>query len=251
MESAPGLVSALTYRLEVISRLSPDERAAIEALGRNHREVPPRRDVIREGECPHAVQLVLGGWGCRYKALPDGRRQIVGFIIPGDLCDLNVYILRQMDHSIGAITRMRIAEITREDMDTLAAEHPRATEALWREQLVTESIQREWTLNIGQRNAHERIAHLLVETFIRLQTAGLTDQERCDLPLTQSDLADACGLTAIHVNRTLQELRREGLIELEQKRLRIPDLGGLMEVAMFNPKYLHLDDDGHRAGFSG
>lgn len=238
------MVSPLTQHLEVSARLSSDDRVSIEALGRNPRDVPPRRDVIREGEKPRAIQLVLSGWGCRYKTLPDGRRQIVGFFIPGDVCDLNVHILKAMDHSIGTITRMRIAEITREDMDMLMAERPRVAQALWREQLLMESIQREWTLNIGQRTAYERIAHLLVETFLRLKSIGLTQGDSCDFPLTQTDLADACGLTAVHVNRTLQELRRDRFVELERKRLRVPNLERLMAAAMFNPNYLHLDQGG-------
>jgi CRP-like cAMP-binding protein len=109
---------------------------------------------------------------------------------------------------------------------------------------VTTAIQREWTLNIGQRTAFERIAHLLVELYLRLKTVGRTHDHGCDFPLTQNDLADATGLTAVHVNRTLQELRKEKLIELDRKQLRILDLDRLMDVAMFNANYLHLDHEG-------
>ena len=106
------------------------------------------------------------------------------------------------------------------------------------------AIQREWTLNLGQRSAYERLAHLLVEIYLRLQTIGRTQDGRCDFPLTQNDLADATGLTSVHVNRTLQELRKDGLIELERKQLQILDLERLMDVSMFNPNYLHLDHEG-------
>jgi CRP-like cAMP-binding protein len=235
---------ALAHRLEAFTRLSADDKAAIQKISKVSRVIPARRDVIREGEKPKHVHLMVDGWACRYKALPDGRRQIVAFFVPGEFCDLNVYILKEMDHSLGAITRLSVADISRDEMDALTASHPRVTQALWWESLVQQSIQREWTLNIGQRTAYERIAHLLVELFLRLRAVKLTQGDSCDLPLTQTDIADATGLTAVHVNRTLQELRRDGLIELEKRRLRIPDLERLMDAAMFNTNYLHENHDG-------
>ena len=208
------------------------------------RVVQQRRDLIREGETPKFVHLMVVGWACRYKTLPDGRRQVVAFFVPGDFCDLNVYILKEMDHSIGAITRLSVADISREDMDALTARHPRITQGLWWEALVNAAIQREWTLSIGQRTAYERIAHLLVELHMRLKTVGLTQNGSCDFPLTQTDIADATGLTPVHVNRTLQELRRDDLIILERRQLTIPDIRKLMDAAMFNPNYLHLGHEG-------
>jgi CRP-like cAMP-binding protein len=238
------VAQALAVRLESFTHLSADDRAAIGRISKASRIVGPRRDVIREGENPKHVLLMLDGWASRYKTLPDGRRQIVAFFLPGDFCDLNVYILKAMDHSIGAITRLSVADISREEMDTLTANYPRIAQALWWESLVQSAIQREWTLNIGQRTAYERIAHLLVELYLRLRSVGLTQNGSCDFPLTQTDIADAQGLTAVHVNRTLQELRRDGLIELERRRLSIPDLRRLMDLALFNPNYLHLDHEG-------
>lgn len=235
---------ALIQRLEAYTRLSTADKAALQRITKVSRIIAPRRDLIREGEKPAFVHLIVDGWACRYKTLPDGRRQIVSFFVPGDFCDLNVYVLKQMDHSLGAITRISVADISREEMDELTANHPRITQALWWESLVTNAIQREWTLNIGQRTAYERIGHLLVEMYMRLNTIGLTQNGSCDFPLTQTDLADATGLTAVHVNRTLQELRRDGLIELERKRLNIPNMQKLKEVSMFNANYLHLDREG-------
>ena len=237
-------MQALTSRLEAFTRLSPEDKAALANLSKVSRVVAPRRDLIREGERPNFVHLMVDGWACRYKTLPDGRRQVVAFFVPGDFCDLNVYILKQMDHSIAAITRLAVADISREEMDALTHKHPRITQALWWESLVQHAIQREWTLNLGQRSAYERIGHLLVEVYLRLKTVGLTWNGTCDFPLTQVDIADATGLTPVHVNRTLQELRRDELIELERKQLNIPDLHRLMDVAMFNANYLHLDHEG-------
>lgn len=237
----------LFRKLQNYVRLSHDDQAALEAVKPSSLlEVQPRRDIIREGDDPNAVRVIVSGWACRYKSLPDGRRQIVGLFVPGDFCDLNVYILREMDHSIGAITQVRYAAITPIEMDRLLGERPRIAQALWWHELVTSSIQREWLLNLGQRTAHERIGHLLVELFLRLRAVGLTQGNSCEFPLTQTDLAEATGLTPVHVNRMLQDLRGQGLIELTHRRLTIPDLAALMRAALFNPNYLHLDHEGQQ-----
>src|SRR3982750_855386 len=241
---SPG--PAVASKLEAFTRLSSEDRAALANVTQNVRFVDARRDLIAEGDKPRFVHLGMDGWGARYKSLPDGKRQIVSLFIPGDFCDLNVYILKQMDHSIGAITRLKVALISPEDMNALTGGRPRITQALWWHELVTTAVQREWTLNLGQRSAYERLAHLLIELYLRLNTVGRAQNGRCDFPLTQNDLADATGLTSVHVNRTLQELRRDGLIELERKQLHILDLPRLIEVSMFNPNYLHLDHEGDR-----
>jgi CRP-like cAMP-binding protein len=239
------LVNPLKLKLEAFTRLSTEDRAQIDQITRKSvREIAPRRDLIREGDNPRSMFIVLSGWACRYKALPDGRRQIVSFFVAGDMCDLNIFILKEMDHNIAAISKLRVAEVQRDEFERLMINHPRVTQALFWDELVTVAIQREWTLNLGQRTAYERIAHLLCEMFMRLKTVGLTDGNSCDWPLTQVDIADATGLTPVHVNRTLQELRRCGLIELQSRRLVIPDLAALKDAALFNDNYLHLDREG-------
>lgn len=239
------LVATLIFNLERYVRLSEDDRRALEALKAAPMiDARARGDIVREGDNPTVVRLMIDGWACRYKDLPDGRRQIVGFFIPGDFCDLNVYILNQMDHSIGAITPVRYLAIPPEMLERLTEQRPRVAQALLWHELVNNSVQREWLLNIGARSALERMAHLLVELFMRLRAIGMTDGDSCRFPLIQSDLADATGITPVHVNRTLQELRREGLIELRAKRLKILDFDRLRRLAMFNPNYLHLDHEG-------
>lgn len=190
------------------------------------------------------MHLVLDGWACRYKQMPDGRRQVLSFFVPGDLCDSNVFLLDEIDHSIGAITRLRYAEIGPEDFDTMVSSSPALRRAFWWNELVAAAIAREWIVNVGQRTALERIAHLLCELFVRLRDAGLTDGDGCDFPLTQADLAEATGLTSVHVNRTIQELRRDGLIILQGRRLTIPDLGALKRAGLFNGNYLHRGANG-------
>lgn len=235
----------LELRLQAFTKLSADDRSSIDRLSRKScRNYRSRTDLIREGDRPRSVFVILKGWACRYKQLPDGRRQIVAFFVPGDLCDMNIFILKSMDHSVGALTAVRAAEISQDDFEQLTLEHPRITQALNWDLLVTVAVQREWTLNIGQRTAYERLAHLFCEMFLRLRTVGLTSGDTCEFPITQGDLADATGLTSVHVNRMLQDMRRDGLIELQNRKLRVPDLSALMNVAMFTPNYLHLDREG-------
>jgi CRP-like cAMP-binding protein len=221
--------------------LSAGERTVIEGLpSRRVRYVPARTDVIRQGENPRVVNLIVDGWGCRYKQLSDGRRQILSLFLPGDICDANVYMLEVMDHSVGALTDAKIAEVSPQEFGEAIGGDGRLARLLWFNDLRTMAIQREWTTNIGQRTARERIAHLFCETYHRLRLIGRADINTCAFPLTQNDLADATGLTPVHVNRMVQELRRDGLIELAQRRLRIIDLPALEAEAFFDPIYLHV-----------
>lgn len=202
---------------------------------------PARTDIAREGENPTVIRLLVSGWACRYKDLPDGRRQIVGFFLPGDFCDLNVYILSELDHSIGALTAVRFYEIPPQQFQDVIDARPHLTRALLWHEMVASGIQRQWLLSIGQRSPVERLAHLFVELYYRLHAVGLADQPSFEFPITQHHLAEANGLSLVHLNRTLQEMRREGLIELSERQLRIIDLGELKRVAMFNSSYLHFN----------
>lgn len=222
--------------------LEEADRAALSAL-----EAGPlcmgdaRSDIAREGENPTVIRLLVSGWACRYKDLPDGRRQIVGFFLPGDFCDLNVYILRELDHSIGALTRVRYFEIQPQRFQDVIDERPHLLRALLWHEMVASGIQRQWLLSIGQRSPLERLAHLFVELYYRLRAVGLATGLSFDLPITQNHLAEANGLSVVHLNRTLQEMRREDLIELSDRQLRIIDLDRLKQVAMFNSNYLHFN----------
>lgn len=239
------MADTLIRKLEHFVRLSQhDKEVLIGAAAERVRKLRSRGHVVSEGDKPKVIYLVLEGWAYRYKHLEDGRRQIVGFFLPGDLCDLNVFILREMDHSIASITPLTIAEISRSNFERVIERHPRITQALWWDALVNMAIQREWTVNLGQRVALERVAHLLCELFFRLRSAGLTDGESCGFPLTQGELADATGMSTVHINRTLQELRALKLITLSNRVLSIHDLDRLMHVGMFNANYLHLDREG-------
>lgn len=235
----------LIRKLEQFVRLSQADRRALERLGAGRlKRFPARADIAAEGESPSAVNLILEGWACRYKVLEDGRRQIVSFFVPGDLSDLNIFVLRRMDYSLAAVTPTIVAEISRDMLDEIADGHPRVIQAFWWDTLVNASIQREWTLSLGQRNAAERLAHLFCELFTRLRSVGLTNGDSCDFPLPQTALAEAAGLSPVHVNRTLMALREAGLLSLGRRRLTIPDLDALMSAGLFNPNYLHLEQEG-------
>jgi CRP-like cAMP-binding protein len=226
-------------KLSAASELADEEKQALRDLCSNARTFPPRRDIISEGDKPTHVHIVMEGWAARYKILPDGSRQIVAFLIPGDFCDLHVTILARMDHSILALTETKVAYAPHEAMEALPIDHPRIGRAFWRATLVDEAVLRSWIVNIGRRDSAERIAHLFCELHARMSLVGLVEEGQFDLPLTQEVIADAVGLTPVHVNRTLQALRAQGLIVLRDGELTITDVEKLREVAGFDANYLH------------
>ncbi len=197
-------------------------------------------DLVREGDCPTAILVVLDGWVSRYKQLRDGHRQIVSLSIAGDICDTSAFVRQRSDYSLGTLTAVKFAEISPEDFGTILTSSPAMAKALWWNEMVSSSIQRAWTTNIGQRPAIARISHLFCEMQVRLQKMDLVQGNGFAFPLTQLDIADATGLTAVHVNRTLRALRRDNLIQLRGKHLTILDPDALRNIATFDPSYLHL-----------
>lgn len=235
---------ALPYRLRLLaySGLTDADRARIEALlDQRQRSIAPRRDVVSEGEAPRVVHFVLEGWGCRYRQMSDGRRQMLSLLLPGDLFDPHVQVVSRMDHAVGAITAMTVAEVVPDTFSALVEGHPGIARALWWNDHVALGMHREWIASLGLRSARERIALLFCEVYFRLRLVGRCSGLTCEFPLTQADLAEATGLTPVHVNRMVQELRRERLIEWAGRTLTILDLDRLCEVASFTPGYLHLD----------
>ena len=237
----------LLRKLANFTALSEEESQAVVDICDDVREVGAREDVITQGDRTGGVKLLLDGFACRYKMLEDGRRQIVAYFVPGDLCDLRVFILKRMDHSIGAIAPSKVATLSPENVLKLTHGYPTLTRALWWSTLVEEAILREWIVNVGQRNALERMAHLFCELLYRFRAVGLNQGLSCTLPLTQVELAETLGLSSVHVNRTLQELRLQQLITLDGGTLTIQNLKMLEELSFFNPDYLHLDYSAERS----
>lgn len=242
--------SSLTRKLEGFVHLSDEERKAVDAL--EHKAIlrPAGTDLILEGDRPENVHLLIEGWAYRYKLLPDGGRQIMAYLIPGDVCDIHIFILKRMDHSIGLLSDARIGVIPEPAMIDLMDRYPRIARALFWATLVDEAILREWLVNTLRREPFERLAHLFCEMWLRMRAVGLVEEGNTfDLPLTQAVLGDMMGINAVTVNRVLQRLRAEELIMLKNGHLTILDIDRLRAVSDFDPNYLHLDAGGREGRF--
>lgn len=229
----------LIDKLRGFASLTDAEAAVLEHATAFPRTYAARKDLIREGDKPGPVLVVLKGWAIRYKVLPNGSRQIVAFLMPGDACDLHIGLLDQMDHSIQTVTEAQVATVPRATMDALMAAHPGIARAMYISQLVDEGTLRAWIVSMGRRTSTERVAHLLLELHIRAGNIGLTLEQTMQLPLTQTVLADALGMTPVHINRVLQTLRREGAVELQRGMLKIHQPLVLTRTAGFDDSYLH------------
>jgi len=233
----------LIRRLASVFTLTDDERHALQTLPMQVMAIKADQDIVREGDRPTRSCLLLSGFACTYKMTKDGKRQIVAFNLPGDIPDLQSLHLRRLDNGISTISPCSVGFITHEALHDLCARSPRIASAFWRETLIAAATFREWVLNVGRREAHSRMAHVLCELLVRLRAVGLVEDHACDLPITQGEFADAIGVSAVHVNRVLQQMRAEGLIELTGNRLHIPDWERLQAAGDFDPTYLHLETD--------
>lgn len=230
----------LLRKLGSIADISDEEKQAILDLPVSVKVCEADTDIVRDGDRSADCVLILSGFVCRYKILPDGRRQIMGFYIPGDIPDLQSLHLHVMDNSLGALVRSSIALIPHQSLRDMLRRHPHLSDMLWRDTLIEAAMFREWMIGLGRRSAFQRIAHLLCELHVRLRAIGLARENGCELPITQNEFADALGLSTVHVNRVIQDLRRDGLIVLRGSILEIPDWAALRDAGEFDPTYLHL-----------
>ena len=237
-----GQEQPVVRRLTSLRKLSETGVAVLKAAVHERIvKASPGEDLICEGDRPDSVRIFLSGWAFRYKTLEDGRRQIVSFILPGDTCDPHLHLLSAMDHSIATLTPVVYSELEGPSFERLMTADRSVGAAFHCETLAARAIQHEWAVNLGRRDALERVAHVICELFERLRVVGLVEGNSFSFPVTQTDLADATGLSTVHLNRTLQELRASGLITLKDRSLTILDLQSLANTAMFNPGYLHFD----------
>lgn len=235
---------ALSRKLAHHQPLSADDADHLRRLlALNVATFGTRVPLVEPGEVVGGLQVMLEGWACSWRLAPNGRRQIVAIHLPGDVCDFNMLLTTAADSGIDAIDSVRVARLSRSTLNALAQEHPAITRGLWWESAGAASIQREWLVSIGQRNARQRVAHLMCELFTRLKLVGLTHGGTALLPLTQVDIGDACGMTPEHTNRTLRELRDAGLCTLQDRELVVQHWWGLVECAGFHPGYLHCDGE--------
>jgi CRP-like cAMP-binding protein len=226
-------------KLCAFASLSGKDIAALNRATIKDRQVGAKHDLIREGDRPGPVFVMLDGWACRYKILPSGLRQILGYLMPGDSCDLHIGLLAEMDHSIQTITPATYAAIERQEMDTLLEQHPAIAKAIYIAQLVDEGTMRAWITSMGRRASIERVAHLMCELYIRARNIGLTSDPTFALPLSQLMLADSLGMTAVHLNRVLKELRVRKAMKLKRGSLELTDVELLIRIAGFDENYLH------------
>jgi CRP-like cAMP-binding protein len=227
-------------RLEQLTALSPEDKQVLADAIVSTVTMGPNKDLVRQGEEPVECYLILDGMLQRYKVLGDGARQIVGFHITGDLCDLNGPVIGRMDHSIATVTASKLAVIPRAALLEIIERRPRIGIALWKETIVDAAIAREWVANVGRRTPHQRIAHLLCEMGRRLEAAGRAEDGKFEWPVTQADVAEAMGLSTVHVSRVYQQLRKDGLLVTEDGVVHVLDWHRLEEVGEFTPDYLFL-----------
>ena len=231
-----------TMKMEQFTRFTESERRRLDdIITTKQRHHAAREDIIAEGAHSDYCHVLLTGLACRYKLLPDGERQIMAFLVPGDLCDAEIFILKEMDHAVGTIVPSTTAMIPSDEMRKLLREVSPMSEALWWGTMTDVAVLRERIVDHGRRDATERLAHLLYEMLVRYRVVEETSDDTFDFPATQADLADASGLTPSHVNRVLQRFRDDGLIELRSRTLTVTNPKRLKEIGQFNANYLHLD----------
>jgi CRP-like cAMP-binding protein len=236
-------IQALIRKLERGLHLVDEERAALESLPVRVEQIRTDQDIVREGDRPEKCFVLLEGFAAALKRTGAGKRQIMTFHIAGDIPDLQSLHISRLDNTVSTITPCKVGFVEHDALVDLCARFPRITNALWRETLTDAAIFKEWVLNVGRRDAYAGVAHLICEVVTRMRAVGLVHDDRCAFPMTQNELADAVGISAVHVNRTLQELRAAGLIALGRGKLHLLDWEGLKQAGDFVPDYLYLEEE--------
>jgi CRP-like cAMP-binding protein len=236
------MIDAHLKKLRQRDDVSPEEEQAIRDAISGTRDVAPHRVAVRPGEELSVSLLLLDGMIGRYKDLRDGGRQISQLHVAGDFVDLHGFTLKRLDHGLLALTPCRFATMPHDRLRVMTERYPHLMRVYWLMTNIDAAIHREWTVSLGRRSALSRMAHLFCEIRERLDVVGLTPNNSYEFPLTQQELGECLGLTAVHVNRTLQELRRRGLIEVENRRAKILDLPRLKSEGDFDPYYLYLEN---------
>ncbi|WP_134495982.1 Crp/Fnr family transcriptional regulator [Microvirga pakistanensis] len=233
--------AALIRKFEQFDRISDRERQLLEEIIVRQRAVSRGEDMLREGDRPTESTVLITGFAVRYSLLRNGKRQITALHVPGDFVDLHSFLVKKMDHAVMAITPCTVGMVPHETLHGISESHPHLARLLAVNIAVDGAIHRQWIVAMGRRSALEHTAHLLCELFLRLQVVGLTEGYSFKLPLTQAELGDSLGLSTVHVNRVLQDLRKENLITWRGETVVITDWPRLQEVAEFDPTFLSLE----------
>lgn len=235
------MITAHLNKLKLRTEISSDEEEVIRGLVAETRRVPADEFLIRAGQELESTILLVDGWLVRSKDLPSGERQVMEIHIAGDFADLHGFTLKRLDHDLVTVSECTIGFVPHERLMEVSERHPRLARVYWLSTNIDAAITREMALSLAQRSAISRMAHLFCELHVRLEIVGQTRGDTFDFPLTQRELSECLGLTPVHVNRTLQELRRKGLVETADRQITILDKRGLKSVAQFDPGYLHLE----------
>lgn len=236
---SPGL-EPLFRRLGLRDQVSDEERAALVSIIEEVKSYPAQTDLVREGDRPTRSTLILSGMCCRYSIIDGGKRQITALHVPGDFIDLPSFLLKDMDHSVGTLSPCVVAYAPHAALEQVTRTFPHLTRLLWLLTLIDGAIYRQWLVTLGGYPALARTAHLLCELFVRLAVDGGKVGDQLSLPITQADLGDTLGLSTVHTNRVVQELRGRGLIAWQGQSIRMLNWEGLQQLAKFDPRYLHL-----------
>jgi len=228
-------------RLRARDNVSAHEEQAIRDAMLDPVDVAARTTIIRAGQLLSTSTMLLEGLMCRYKDLRNGERQITELHVAGDFVDLHSFSLKRLDHNIMALTPCRIAPVPHDRLTRITEEHAHLARMYWFSTNLDAAIHREWEVSLGRRSAISKTAHLFCELHVRLGLVGLADETSYDLKLTQVDIAECLGLTAVHVNRTLRDLREQGAVEFSKGRVTIGDMTKLRRIAEFEPAYLYLE----------
>jgi cAMP-binding proteins - catabolite gene activator and regulatory subunit of cAMP-dependent protein kinases len=241
MPQPRDLFDAHFRKLRVRGKVSAAQEQAIRGILSDPRHIPAQKTLVRENEQLSESILILDGWVGRTKDDSKGNRQVLELHVAGDFADMHGFTLKHLDHNVIALSPSIIATALHTNIERLFQQHPELARMYWFSTNVDAAIQREWTFSLGRRAAEARMANFFCEMFLRLDLAGRVESESFHLPLSQAQLGECVGLTTVHINRTLQILRRKGLVQLEGKRLTILNARELRKVAEFDPTYLYLN----------
>jgi CRP-like cAMP-binding protein len=235
------MISVHLKKLRRRTEISSEEERAIRNAVAETRKIPADQMLIRSGQELNSSLLLLDGWMARSKDLAGGERQVTELHVAGDFADLHGFTLKRLDHDVVTLSECIVGVVPHDRLQDITEQHPRLARIYWFSANVDAAITRELALSLGQRSAMSRMAHLFCELYMRLDAVGLAGRGGYAFPLTQRELSECLGLTVVHANRTIQELRRRGLVELENRHLTILDRRGLEGLAEFDPAYLYLD----------
>jgi len=231
----------LIGRLERHGPLADEEKQVLRDISSRTAVYEPRQDIVPERSTPSHSSLIVSGFAVRHNHSLDGKRQITVFHVPGDFADLHSFLLQPMDDGVAALTPCTVAMVAHSDLKEITKQYPYLTRVLWHSTLIDAAVHRAWLTTLGRMEARERFAHFFCELRDRLNTMGLMQDNSYELPVTQEELGDAFGISTVHVNRVLQDLRVEGLITSRGKTLVINDWERLQQVGQYSPHYLHID----------